>query len=348
MLGAGGAVITVPKSRAAAPLPIGFVYGSPVGTAGWSFQHDLGRQAVETAFGARVRTTAVLSTAGGQAAAPAIDTLSRNQALIFATAPDLTSTTTATARQFSRVLYESCTGTTTGHNLGVYATRSYEGRYLAGMVSAAMSRTGHLGHVVPFPTPAVVQGINALALGAQSIDPTVKLRIAWTSSWFDPDSERLAAKALIAEGCDVLSNACGSTAVNEEAEAEGLWNTGSASDMRLVAPGTCLLSVIDDWRAYYVARVRAVLNRHWVADSLWGGIAEGMITISPCNEVVPHHVARRMDARKQAIASGAFSPFQGPIWDRYGALRVTEGSTMTDADLHSMDWLASGVKGHLD
>ena len=49
----------LPPSRAAEPLKVAFVYVSPVGQAGWSYQHDLGRQAMAQALGARVRTRVV-------------------------------------------------------------------------------------------------------------------------------------------------------------------------------------------------------------------------------------------------------------------------------------------------
>ena len=33
------------------PLKIGFIYVGPVGDAGWTFAHDLGRKAIEEKFG---------------------------------------------------------------------------------------------------------------------------------------------------------------------------------------------------------------------------------------------------------------------------------------------------------
>ncbi len=336
------------SSRAAAPFSVGFVYASPIGTAGWTFQHDLGRRAVDAAFGGRVKTTYVVSKAEEAAALPAIRGLSETNGLIFATAAGFTGPTAAAARQFPPIRYETCGGLAVAENLGVYSARFYEGRYLAGMVSAAMSRTGRLGHVVPMPSPAVVQGINALALGAQAVNPAAKVQLAWTGAWFDPLRERAAAKSLIAGGCDVLSSDCGSTAVNAAAEAEGLWNTGAASDMTPVAPETCLISFVDDWTGYYLGRVGAALAGDWVADTTWGGLAGRMIRMSPYNQRVPDHVVQRVEAQKAAIASAVSSPFEGPVRDRSGRLRVAGGARLTDLDMQEMDWLVRGVAGSLD
>ncbi len=335
-------------ARAAAPLGVGFVYAGPVGTAGWTFQHEIGRRAVEAAFAGAVRTTPIESAAGSAAALPAILGLAGSDGLIFTTASGFADATLQAAQQRPGMIFESCGGLTTARNVGTYSGRFYEGRFLAGMVSAAMSRTGHLGHVAPFPTPEVIQGINALALGAQAVNPAARLKLVWTQAWSDAAQERAAAKTLVLEGCDALSSDCGSPAVNALAEAEGLWNTGAASDMRIVAPGTCLLSFIDDWAGYYVARVGAALRGGWTADATWRGIAGRMIRMSPYNAVVPDHVVQQVEARKAAIASGVFAPFQGPIRDRAGRLRVRAGARLTDAEILAMNWLVRGVQGDLD
>ena len=47
------------------PMKIGFVYVGPIGDHGWSYQHDLGRKAVEAHFGDQVQTTYVENVAEG-------------------------------------------------------------------------------------------------------------------------------------------------------------------------------------------------------------------------------------------------------------------------------------------
>jgi basic membrane protein A and related proteins len=53
------------QERPKQPLKVAFVYVTPVGQAGWTYQADLGRQAMERALGARVQTTVVESVAEG-------------------------------------------------------------------------------------------------------------------------------------------------------------------------------------------------------------------------------------------------------------------------------------------
>src|SRR4029079_13275957 len=51
------AMLTMSAAVASAPVKVAFVYVDPVGDSGWTYQHDLGRRALEKALGAQVKTT---------------------------------------------------------------------------------------------------------------------------------------------------------------------------------------------------------------------------------------------------------------------------------------------------
>ena len=55
----------LPRAASPAPLVVGFVYVRPIGEAGWTYQHELGRREMERALGPRVKTIAVESVAEG-------------------------------------------------------------------------------------------------------------------------------------------------------------------------------------------------------------------------------------------------------------------------------------------
>jgi basic membrane lipoprotein Med (substrate-binding protein (PBP1-ABC) superfamily) len=77
----------------------------------------------------------------------------------------------------------------------------YEGRYIQGVVAAKMSKSGVIGYIGSFPAPEVIASINATMLGAQSINPNIKIKIIWANSWFDPGKGADAAEALLRPGC---------------------------------------------------------------------------------------------------------------------------------------------------
>ena len=72
--------------KAGEPLKIGFVYVSPIGDAGWTYQHDIGRKEMEKALGGKVTTKYVESVPEGADAERVIRELAQSgHKLIFTT-----------------------------------------------------------------------------------------------------------------------------------------------------------------------------------------------------------------------------------------------------------------------
>ena len=87
-----------------------------------------------------------------------------------------------------------------------------------------------------FPIPEVVAGINSYFLGAQSVNPDIKIKVVWANSWYDPAKEADAGKALLDQGVDVIAQHTDSPAPLQAAEARGKLGFGQASDMERFAP----------------------------------------------------------------------------------------------------------------
>ena len=160
-LGLGGG------AAAQEPLKIGFVYVSPIGDAGWTFQHDQGRKELEKALGAKVQTKFVENVPEGADAERVIrEFAAGGNKLVFTTSFGYMNPTIKVAQQFPNVMFDHATGYKTAKNVGVYNARFYEGRYLCGIIAGKMTKTNVAGYVAAFPIPEVVQGINAFAQGA--------------------------------------------------------------------------------------------------------------------------------------------------------------------------------------
>jgi basic membrane protein A and related proteins len=119
-----------------------------------------------------------------------------------------------------------------------------------------MSKTGTLGYISSFPIPEVISGIDATMLGAQTVNPNVKIKIVWINTWFDPPREADAAKALADQGADALMAYADSPATLQIAAQRGILGFGQSSDMINFGPKTQLTAVIDNWVPYYTRRVR--------------------------------------------------------------------------------------------
>jgi simple sugar transport system substrate-binding protein len=332
---------------AAGPFKVGFVYVAPVETAGYTFQHDLGRKAVERQYGEKVQTTFVENVAEGADAERVIRKLAQSNNMVFTTSFGFMNPTIKVAQQFPKVLFEHATGYKRAKNVSTYSGRFYEGRYLAGVLAGKMTKSNVIGFVGAFPIPEVVQNINAYVLGARSVNPKVTCKLVMVSTWYDPGKERAAAETLISQGADVLVTHTDSPAVQETGEQRGVWTVGFNSDMSRFGPKTCLSSVVSDWSGYYVAEVGKAMDGTWKSHDIWGGLADGMVVMAPFNGAVPPDVADAVNTQKAAIISGKLAPFQGPITDQSGAVKVADGQRMPDKDILGMNWLAAGVEGKL-
>ncbi|MFO1349784.1 MAG: BMP family ABC transporter substrate-binding protein [Gammaproteobacteria bacterium] len=329
-------------------LKIGFVYVSPVGDAGWTYQHELGRQQMMKALGDKVESKYIESVPEGAEAERVIrDFAAQGYGLIFTTSFGYMNPTIKVAKQFPKVKFDHATGYKRAGNVGTYLARFEEGRYLTGIVAGKMTKSNVAGYVAAFPIPEVIRGINAFALGMRSVNPQAQVKVVMVSSWFDPGKEREAANVLISQGADVVTHHTDSTAVVQAAEDKGVWAVGYHSDMSKYGPKAHLTAAIHQWGDYYTQTAQAVLDGTWKSTDVWGGVKDNMITIAPLNPAVPKDVADLVASQMEAIKTGKLNPFTGPIKDQDGKERVSSGKTMTDQELLTMDWFVEGVQGKI-
>ncbi len=328
-------------------LKVGFIYVGPIGDHGWTYQHDQGRLAVEEAFGDRVETVYVENVAEGPDAERAITRLARQGAgIIFTTSFGFMDPTIKVAGRFPDVKFEHATGYKRTDNVTTYSARFYEGRYVIGQIAARMSKSGIAGYIASFPIPEVVRGINSFMLGAQSVNPDFKVKVVWVSTWFDPGKEADAAKVLIGQGADIISQHTDSTAPLQIAAEQGAHGFGQASDMIKFAPDAQYTAIINDWAPYYVRRVGAALDGTWKSEDTWDGMGPGMVAMAPYTNL-PDDVAAMSMEMKAKIASGEFHPFTGPIRNQAGELVIGEGEVLDDGVLLGMNWYVQGIDDKL-
>jgi simple sugar transport system substrate-binding protein len=348
ILAAGGIALASALSPASAAdkVKVGFVYVGPVGDHGWSYRHDIGRQAIEAALGDRAETSYVESVKEGPDAERVLrDLASRGHNLIFTTSFGFMNPTVKVAKRHKDVMFEHATGYKRAPNVATYAGRFYEGRTVIGKIAGRMTKSGVVGYIGSFPIPEVVRGINAFALALQSERPDAVVKVVWANTWYDPGKEGDAAKALIDQGADIIVQHTDSPAALQVAEQRGVYGFGQASDMRAFAPKAQLTAIVDNWDKYYVSRAQAVLDGTWKSGDVWGGLDTGMVEMAPYSDAVPEDVRKLADETVAAIKAGALHPFTGPITDQAGKIRIPAGETASDEMLLSMDWYVPGVEG---
>jgi basic membrane protein A len=347
-LGATALVAVGLSTAAQAQLKVGFIYVGPIGDHGWSYEHNQGRLAIEKAFGDKVKTTYVEKVPEGADAQRVITKLATTgHNLIFTTSFGYMNPTLRVAKRFPNVKFEHATGFKRDKNVSTYSARFYEGRYVVGKIVGKMTKTNVLGYVASFPIPEVIRGINATILAARSVNPAIKIKVVWVSTWFDPGKEADAAKTLIDQGADVIMQHTDSPAPVQVAEQRGIWAVGQASDMTNFGPKAHLTAIMDNWGPYYIARAKAVMDGTWESKDTWDGIKPGMVTFAPFNKAIPADVVKLAEETRDGIAAGKIHPFAGEIKDQQGNVLVKAGENASDKFLAGMNVYVEGVDGSI-
>ncbi len=334
--------------NASAETKAGFVYVGPVGDHGYSYQHDQGRLAVEKAFGDKVKTTYVESVQEGADAERVIRQLAAaGNDIIFTTSFGFMNPTFKVAKQFKNVKFEHATGYKRAANVSTYSARFYEGRTILGTIAGKMTKSNVVGYIASFPIPEVIRGIDAFTLALRKVNPKATVKVIWVNSWFDPGKEGDAAKTLIDQGVDIITQHTDSPAPLQVAESRGVYAFGQASDMKAYAPKAQLTAIVDNWSNYYIERVKAVMDGTWKSGDAWYGFKQGMVKLAPYGDAVPADVRKLADDVKQSIIDGSFHPFQGPIKNQKGELVVKAGQVISDEDLLGLNWYVEGVEGNI-
>ncbi len=347
--GAALAVGLATSAMAQDKTKVGFVYVGPVGDGGWTYEHDKGRQAVEAEFGDKVETVYVESVPEGADAERVMTQMALNGAkLIFTTSFGYMDPTINVAKKFPKVKFEHATGYKMADNVSVYSARFYEGRAVQGTIAGRMTKSNVVGYIGSFPIPEVIRGINSAYIHAKKVNPDVTFKIVWAYTWFDPAKEADAAKVLIEQGADVILQHTDSTAPQAAAQAAGNVITfGQASDMAEFAPKPRVSSIIDNWAPYYIERTKAVMDGTWASVNTWNGIGKGMVGIGEITDAVPADVKAEALAIKEAIASGEYHPFTGPLNKQDGSPWLAEGEVADDGTLAGMNFYVEGIEGDI-
>jgi simple sugar transport system substrate-binding protein len=330
------------------PMKVAFVYIWTAGDAGWTFAHDLGRKEVEAEFGDKVKTTIVEKVPEGADAERVIrDLAAQGNKIIFATSFGYMEPMLKVASEFPDVKFEHATGYKTAPNMGIYDSKFYEPAYMAGIVAGKMTKTNTLGFVGSFPIPEVLRNINAFTLGAQSVNPKVKTKVVWVSTWSDPPKEGDAAQSLINGGADVLLQNTDSTAVLQTAEKNGKYAFGWDSDMSAFAAKAHLGSAVANWGGYYKQAVKSVMDGTWKTDRTVWGVKEGMNDFIKPAEAVPADIKAKIEEIKAGMKAGTFEVFTGPIVDSTGKERLAKDAKADQEWKDKVDFYVKGVEGKI-
>ncbi len=312
---------------------VGAVYiTSQNDTAGYTFQHHNGITTAMKALGLDPADLIVVDNVPDNddtAVATAIDTVVNQGAdIVFGISFGYINSMNDKAADYPDVIFSHGTGYMANDtNFNNYFGRIYQARYLAGIAAGMKSvelGNNSIGYVAAYNRQyaETCSGINAFALGAQSVNPDAVVHVNVIDTWGDEAKEKQAAQALVdAYNCCVISQHCDSAQPQLVAAQNNVFGCGYNSDMTDQAPTAHMTSAIWHWNVYYETAIKAAMDCNGDAskfvenmggNAYYAGLAEGFVDASPLNEAVAAPNTKAvMDAVRELMVSGEWDVFSG-------------------------------------
>ena len=332
-------------------MKVGVLYISdPSEGSGYSYTHDLGIQGMQENLGLHSDQIErkIVDDSDAAATEKAIkECIDDGCKIIFTTSWGYMETTSEMAEQYPDIYFSHGTGyLSNGKNFNNYFGRIYQARYLSGIVAGMNTKSNQIGYVAAQDSSnsEVTGGIDAFAIGVESVNPDAKIYVVVTNSWYDPDKEKAASEQLLDMGCDVMAQHCDTPYPQTLAQDRGVYGIGYNSDMSKETPNSCLTSVIWNWSAYYTSAVKSVMNGTWDGSNYYGGMAEGLVGITNLASFAADGTQEKVNEATAAILSGENNVFDGVLETNTGDTIGSEGSTLDDATITSgINWYYRNV-----
>lgn len=334
-------------------LKVGVLYiGSASETSGYTYAHELGIQGMISNLGIsdnQVIRKENVDDGDSAAVTKALDEcIEEGCNVIFTTSWGYMDETAEYADKYPDIYFAHGTGYLSNNkNFTNYFGRIYQARYLSGIVAGLKTESNIIGYVSAMGSDnsECTGGIDAFAMGVESVNPDAKVLVAVTNSWFSPEDEKAASDALISQGCDVLAQHVDTNAPQTASENNGTWAIGYNSDMSKETPNATLTSVIWNWSAYYTSYINSIVNATYDGSNYYGGMEDSLVGLTSLSGLCDEETAAKVNEAQQKIMSGEFGIFDGEILTNDGTTVGEAGKTLDDATITGgINWYYKNVQ----
>lgn len=321
-------------------IKVGVLYLSdPAEGSGYSYTHDLGVKGMQEnlLLSDDQIERKIVDDSDEKATEKAIEEcVSDGCNIIFTTSWGYMQVTADMAEKYPDVYFSHGTGyMSNGKNFNNYFGRIYQARYLSGIVAGMNTKGNKIGYVAAQDSSnsEVTGGIDAFAIGVESVNPKAKVYVDVTNSWYDEKKEKKASERLLDMGCDVMTQHCDTPYPQTLAQEKGVYGIGYNSDMSKETPDSCLTSVIWNWSAYYTSAVKSIIDGTWDGSNYYGGMAEGLVGITDLASFAAEGTQQKVDEATAGILSGDNNVFDGVLETNTGKKIGKKGKTLDDATI---------------
>jgi len=279
-------------------LKVAFVYARTIDGSGWTNSHEMGRRHIENIFKYQIETTYVENVPENDEAYETIKKLSADgNDIIFTTSPIYLNATLKCSLEYPNIKYFNCSEFQPYLHVSTYYGRSYEARFLMGIIAGALTKTNLIGYITTNPNPLVVASLNAFSLGAKLVNPYAKIIVEWTNEWNSRVKIHGASERLRMRGADIIANK-NLKQPNEISKKYGVFSMLYKVDDSLTNEEKCIAAPIWNWGLFYekilkniqsgsFKDVSEIFSSNSKLINFYWGMASGVIDIFYLKENLP-------------------------------------------------------------
>jgi basic membrane protein A len=257
------------------------------------------------------------------------------------------------AQEFPKVKFCHATGTMAHtaklDNFSNAFAAIYEGRYLAGIAAGMklkeMIDSGKItaeqaivGYVGAYTYAEVMSGYTSFFLGVRSVVPSATMKVRFTGSWYDTDTEYSAAKALIeTDKCVLISqhaDSYGAPNACEEAKVPNISYNGSTESQ---GPNTYIVSSKIDWAPYFKYMINCTIEGKVIDKDWTGTIDTGSVVLLDLSKNAAAGTQEAIDSAKAALKAGTLHVFDTSKFTVGGQTLTTYKADVDTDDKYTPD-----------
>ena len=326
-------------------LKVAFMHRLDTETSTRVYAHELGRHYIEDeAFPGTVTTESIFNVSNESAEATLEELCKEGYDIIFSTSAEHTAACKKVAILYPNVKILNCSLNTSTAHMRTYYLRTYEVKYLLGLIAGALTKTNNIAYVADYPLYGTIASINAFAMGAKTVNPGCKIFLSWTSvKDSDPDRD------IEANDCDIVSS-IDISSPKFLTRKYGLYMNFDGYPIQLAAP-------IIDWGKLYENIIKSVQDGSWDLEetdidaedrslSYWWGLSSGSVDIMYSEKKVPFLTLRLVNFLRSEMIKGSYHPIYGNIRFQDGTVYNAEDN-FDIRDLINMDKLFENIVGYI-
>lgn len=339
---AGLSILNRILSDAPKQLKVAFIFEKSVVNSAWNYAHEMGRMHLEHVFGEKIKTSIYEHAEFTNNSEDIIEAaIEDGNQIIFTVPAQLANASVKAALKHPEIKILNCSTNSKYQAIRTYYCRMYESKFLLGVIAGALSETNDVGYMADYPIYSTIANINAFALGAQMVNPRVKVHLRWGSVKKDRQTEWPKEVHLIFDK-DMINP-------KYPTRKYGLYRQLPDGQIENIATSIC------HWGKVYELIIRSIMEKTWNEEAgknknqalnYWWGLSSGVLEIV-YSQKLPDGTKNLVNLLTEMIRRKEFSPFQFTWTRQDGTVTNAAGKRLEPEEIFMMNYLASNVEGRI-